>query len=166
VRRMSTRVLRSIPTLVWASVALVGFPLARAADAPLIVVDSSWNRNLAKQLCSLPGFRAGLPPDVAANCPIDPLAGYLQYEIELITQFASATKCKGIRILTHVPEDRRKSHWGLIIYYQPGEQSAHWDLVAPYERKGDPFYLQGTGDQQKIADDVCTIVTEQGAKLN
>jgi hypothetical protein len=53
----------------------------------------------------------------------------------------------------------------LIIYYHPGEQSAHLDLVAPYERKGD-LYLLGTGDQQKIADDVCTIVTEQGAKPN
>jgi hypothetical protein len=162
---MSTRILRSIPTLIWASVALVWSPLARAEDAPLIVVDSAWNRSLAKQLCSLPGPKAGLPPAVAANCPFDPLAGYLQYEIELITQFASATKCKGIRVLTRVPEDRRKSHWGLIIYCQPGEQSAHWNLVAPYERKGD-LYLQGTGNQQKIADDVCSIVTEQGAKLN
>jgi len=162
---MSTRVLRPIATAIWASVALVSLPLAHAADAPLIVVDSAWNRNMAKQLCSLPGYREALPPDVAAKCPFDPLAGYLEYEIQLITQFVSATKCKGIRVLTHVPEDRQKSHWGLVIYYQPGEQSAHWDLVAPYERKGD-LYLQGTGNQQKIADDVCSIVTEQGAKLN
>jgi hypothetical protein len=93
---MSTRVLRPIPTIIWASLALMCMwsPLAHAEDAPLIVLDSSWNRNLAKQLCSLPGFRAGLPPDVAAKCPFDPLAGYPEYEIELITQFASATKAK------------------------------------------------------------------------
>jgi hypothetical protein len=163
---MSTRILLPIPTVIWASVALVLVPLARAADAPLIVLDSAWNRSMAKQLCSLPGFRAALPPSVAADCPFDPLAGYLDYESRLITQFASATKCQGIRVLTHVPEDRRNSYWDLLISYYPGEQPAqNWGLIAPHERKDAP-YLQGAGDQQKIADDVCSIVTERGAKLN
>jgi hypothetical protein len=162
---MSTRVLRPIPTVIWASVALVWFPLARAADAPLIVLNSAWNRSMARQLCSLPGFREALPPDVAARCPFDPLAGYLDYENRLITQFASATKCKGIQVLTHVPQDRLNSYWDLRISYDPEQPSQDWQLFAPSERK-DVRMLQGTGDQQKIANDVCSIVTEQGAKLN
>ena len=163
---MSTRVLRPIPTLIWASIALMWFPLARAEDAPLIVLDSAWNRSMARQLCSLPGFREALPSDVAASCPFDPLAGYLDYEGRLITQFASATKCKGIRVLTHKPKDRLNSYWDLLIIYHPGEPAQNWKLLAlPLERQDVP-YLQGTGDQQKIADDVCSIVTDQGAKLN
>jgi hypothetical protein len=147
-------------------VALMWFPLARAADAPLIVLDSAWNRSMARLLCSLPGFREALAPDVAADCPFDPLLGYLDYESRLITQFASATRCKGIQVLTHIPKDRLNSFWDLLINYQPGKQPAqNWKLIAPLERKDVPD-LQGTGDHQKIANDVCSIVTEQGAKLD
>jgi hypothetical protein len=135
---MSIRVLRPIPTVIWASVALVWFPLARAADAPLIVLDSAWNRSMARQLCSLPGFREALPPDVAASCPFDPLAGYLDYESRLITQFASATKCKGIRVLTHKPKDRLNSYWDLPIYH-PGEPAQNWKLSPPLERQDVPY---------------------------
>ena len=163
---MSTRVLRPIATAIWASVALGWLPLAHAEDAPLIVLDGAWHRSMAKQLCSLPGYREALPPDVAADCPFDPLLGYLDYESRLITQFASATRCKGIQVLTHLPKDRLNSFWNLAISYQPGKQPAqNWTLLAPLERKDVPM-LQGTGDQQKIANDVCSIVTEQGAKLN
>ena len=59
------------------------------------------------------------------------------------------------------------SYWDLRISYHPGSEqpSQDWQLFKPSERK-DVRMLQGTGDQQKIADDACSIVTEQGAKLN
>jgi hypothetical protein len=38
-----------------------------------------------------------------------------------------------------------------------------WHLIAPYERG--VHFFDGNGDQQKIAGNACSIVTEQGAKL-
>ena len=156
-------VLLRFTILIWSLLVLAWSPTARAGDAPIVVLNSEWNRALAGQLCSKPVFKHALPSDVAAACPFDPTAGLTVFESELTTQFAADPKCKGIRLLALARKVKSNSHWDLRISYFPGEPMQGWQLFAPLDNL---HFYEGKGDQQKIADDVCSLVTEQGAKIN
>jgi hypothetical protein len=156
-------VLLRFTILIWTLLALAWSPLAHAGDAPIVVLNSAWNRALASQLCSKPVFKGALPPDVSAACPFDPTAGLTVFERELTTQFAADPKCKNIRLLSLARKAEPNSYWDLRISYFPGKPMQVWQLFAPLDNL---HFFEGKGDQQKIADAVCSLVTEQGAKIN
>src|SRR5262249_18431631 len=91
----------------------------------------------------------------------------LQLQIE--SKFAVTTRCKGVTVL-HPGFDGDFNlkavnfYWKLVLYYSPGEKVQAWALL----RSDDPFKggpVAGEGTPAQIADEVCIVVTGQGANI-
>jgi hypothetical protein len=168
--------------------ALTGSIQAFAKAEPIIVFDSGYNRDWAVNACW--PFRKEVAPPEA-----DPAAVYdcqwaantrglgRELENDVRSKFAVTTRCKGVTVI--LPEfdnnfsykqvvDIQKPHWLLILYYQPGSKVYGWalfqvdsrgnlsspaNILTPYK------VVKGEGTPAQIADEVCIVVTGQGATV-
>lgn len=99
-------------------------------------------------------------------------------ENELIDALAVNTRCGGVTVMRepHPDYDRgsdtaeaskvrqRSSHWDLQIDYNPGSKVYGWTLFPnePGPKVGGPF-IGGGGQTAKNADQICIVVTQDGA---
>ena len=140
-------------------------PLAQA-DLIIVVLDNRQGRYMAKIFC----LDASDLPQVHNACLMDPTGGELNFESKLTARFGIDPKCKGIQFVTSDDERKRlivteTPRWELDINYVPGEQSQKWLLFDFRDMRRLRQALEGDGNEEKIASDICAIVTEQGAVL-
>jgi hypothetical protein len=146
------------------------FTIAVARAEPIIVFDSGWNQNYAKNAC-LPFKKdvedvAPSEAEVAAvfDCrTLDAraLVARLEFEIEIIVK----TRCKGVKVLR--PEldgvnfkipDIQEPHWKLMLYYSPGSNVQSWALL---RSDNSSKAVGGEGTPAQIAEEVCIAVFGQ-----
>ncbi len=129
-------------------------------NEPVIVLDSWWSVDHVKNMCARTNA-----------CSVDPAAEALNFEDRLATQLAANLHCSGVFIAkyrganfdhdkTIMDAVQKRPHWTLIIDYIPGHQTQSWWL----RLEGGP-HTQGEGDPKEIAGNICSIVTERGAKI-
>ncbi len=130
------------------------------SNEPVVVLDSWWSVDYAKNKCSRTNA-----------CSVDPAAEALNFEDRLATQLTANRYCSGVFIAkyrgrnfdhdkTIMDSLQTRPHWTLIIDYIPGHQTQSWWL----RFEGGP-HAQGEGDPKEIAGNVCSILTEWGAKI-
>jgi hypothetical protein len=106
------------------------------------------------------------------RCEADPMGELRAFEDALLAQAAAEAKCKGVRLVRL--DDRNNSdptmravldkpHWQLSLDFQPGDPSQRWWMTDHASRATFP---RGEGNPKQIADDICAIVSERGAKLS
>lgn len=154
-------------TILFWIVALVWSPLAHTADVIIVVLDNRQGRYMAKTFCL---DASDLLPQVHNACLMDPTGGELNFESKLTARFAIDPKCKGIQFVTSDDERKRlivteTPRWELDINYVPGERSQKWLLFDFRDMRRLRQALEGDGNEEKIASDICAVVTEQGAVL-
>ena len=154
-------------TILFWIVALVWTPVAHTADLPIVVFDTRQGRIMAKNYCL---DASDILPNVRNACLMDPTGGEPHFESKLTARFAIDPKCKGIKFITS--EDERTQliiagtpYWELELSYVPGEQNQNWYLFDFRNMRRLRQALEGDGNEEKIASDVCAVVTEQGAVL-
>lgn len=130
-------------------------PVAHAAETTVVVFDP--NRGYAVEGCRwFPEFCVG-----------DPTGGLYDFADRLTTQLAIDARCKGIQLVRwdqekDLFETLRGPHWMLVVYYNPwAKETQRWAL---WQVPGTAT-LGGDGNERQIAEGVCSIVTERGAKL-
>jgi hypothetical protein len=130
------------------------------SNEPVVVIDSWWSVDYAKNLCSRTNA-----------CSVDPAAEALNFEDRLATQLAANPRCSGVFIAKYRGQNfdhdkttmdalQKRPHWTLIIDYIPGHRTQSWWL-----RLERGPHTQGEGDPKEIAGKVCPMVTERGAKI-
>jgi hypothetical protein len=149
----------ALATVIVAAGAVKSSAVAQSNE-PVIVLDSWWSVDYAKNMC----LRTNA-------CSVDPAAEAMNFEDRLATQLAANRHCSGVFIAkyrgrnfdhdkTTMDALQKRPHWTLIIDYIPGQETQSWWL----RLEGGP-HTQGEGDQKEIAGNVCSIVTERGAKI-
>jgi hypothetical protein len=154
------------------------FTVAAARAEPIVILASPHNLNYAQSICDV--VQKNTPTDTAAitDCALVPntrgLGRRLEYEVE--SRFAVNTRCKGVTVLRmndfeydgKFNDDAQKiingskPHWKLLLDYQPGSKVHGWSL----HRGDDPMKaVGGEGTPAQIADEVCIVVTGQGANI-
>jgi hypothetical protein len=153
----------------------------------IVVLDSWWSLDYAKNICQSATlwYREDrelikqLGCDAVTACPElmprvnacanNPTPEVLQFFDQLATQFASKSQCAGVQITTYdgpsvtsseASNTMAKPHRTLIVDYVPGAPKQAWGLVAKSET-----YMAGEGDPKEIVADICSIVTERGARF-
>jgi hypothetical protein len=130
------------------------------SNEPVVVLDSWWSVDYAKNMCSRKNA-----------CSVDPAAEAMNFEDRLATQLAANRQCSGVFVAkyrgrnfdhdkTTMDALQKRPHWTLIIDYIPGQETQSWWL----RLEGGP-HTQGEGDPKEIAGNVCSILTERGAKI-
>jgi hypothetical protein len=130
------------------------------SNEPVVVLDSWWSVDYAKNMCSRTNA-----------CSVDPAAEAMNFEDRLATQLAANRQCSGVFVAkyrgrnfdhdkTTMDALQKRPHWTLIIDYIPGQETQSWWL----RLEGGP-HTQGEGDPKEIAGNVCSILTERGAKI-
>jgi hypothetical protein len=134
--------------------------VAAQSDEPVVVLDSWWSVDYAKNMCSR-----------TRACSADPAAEALNFEDRLATQLAANRECSGVFIAKYRGSNfdhdktimdalQKRPHWILVINYLPGRQTQSWWL----RLEGGP-HTEGEGDPKEIAGDVCSTLIERGAKI-
>lgn len=127
---------------------------------PLIVLDSWWDIDYAKQLCN------GRNP-----CFPDPVQGVRDFETELATQFSAQTICHSVQFIRfYGPENAdkaaidatNKEHWSLSLNFIPGTSKQQWQMVQSAKKA---FVMHGAGTPNDIAKEVCSIVISHGGTV-
>ena len=136
------------------------------ALAPLIVIDRWWGVDYAKGDC----FKAGKNE---AACNQERTQSYNEFELELKTQFAAATECAGITVLSFgYPQDparpptdfTSRPYWSFSINYRGDGPAQLWQMLPP---KGiDLPMMQATETPSQIAKQVCTIIKGKGGAVS
>jgi hypothetical protein len=103
-------------------------------------------------------------------------------ENELADALAVNTRCRGVTVMRdpHSDYDRgwfevyeknekiknQSDYWSLHLDYNPGHKTYAWALF-PDKAGGDPAgpFVGGEGDTSKVADQICAVVTRQGATI-
>ncbi|MGI8569214.1 MAG: hypothetical protein ACR2KT_09205 [Methylocella sp.] len=127
------------------------------------------NRDLIKQLgCNAVTSCQELMPRVDA-CGNDPGPEVLYFFAQLAAQLASNTQCKGVQVTKYdgpnsatsseAANTMTKPHSTLIVDYTPGSPKQAWTLSQR------DTHMDGEGDPKEIAANICTIVTERGARF-
>jgi hypothetical protein len=138
------------------TIAIVGC----SKSSPVIVLDSWWNIDYAKQWCN------GRSP-----CFPDPVQGVRDFETELATQFAAQAACKSVRFVRfNGPEKADKAavdaiakdHWNLSINFTPDQSKQQWQMLGSTNSAA---LMQGSGAPGEIAKNVCAIVNGHGAAI-
>jgi hypothetical protein len=130
------------------------------SNEPVVVLDSWWSVAYAKNICSRTNA-----------CSVDPAVEAMNFEDRLATQLAANRQCSGVFIAKYRGRNfdydktimdtlQKRPHWTLIIDYIPGQVTQLWWL----RLEGGP-HTQGEGDPKEIAGNVCSMVTERGAKI-
>jgi hypothetical protein len=127
--------------------------VAVAKAEPIVVLNTLYNRNSAEAVCNATDAVAGCKAlvQVTANRLDDEVAG----------KFAVNTRCKGIRILRN-DDGKTKGDWDLRIHYYAYSKVHEWFLF--YEPQPAKM-IKGEGTPAQIADEVCIVVTGQGANI-
>ena len=132
-------------------------------EPALVVLDSWWNIDYAKQACSWPGATAPAPE----TCILE----LREFERELATQFAADPTCHALRFVVYdgpnmsTPEANKAAsgtHWSLSLNYTPAASKQQWQMV------GSPKHgavTEGHGSPSEIAKTVCAIANRAGATL-
>ena len=124
------------------------------SNDPVVVLDSWWSVDYAKNMCSKTNA-----------CSVDPAAEALNFEDRLATQLAANRKCSGVFIAKYRGRNfdhdktimdalEKRPRWTLVIDYRPGHQTQSWWL----RLEGGP-HTEGEGDPREIAGDVCSTLT-------
>jgi hypothetical protein len=103
-------------------------------------------------------------------------------ENELADALAVNTRCRGVTVMRDPHPDydpswlevhqknqkikNQSDYWNLHLDYNPGHKTYAWALF-PDKAGGDPAepFVSGEGDTSKVADQICTVVTRQGATI-
>ena len=161
---------------------------AQSGAEPVVVLDDRWNVDYAKDSCDSAirwnkensALVAQIGCDSVTSCPemtpvvdacrFDPVGNLNNFETELVTQFATNAHCKGIQIATYKgpkepnpPGDTamRGPHWSLSLDYIPGARKQAWAM----DNSQNLGITKGEGEPKEIAEAVCSIVTQSGAKI-
>jgi hypothetical protein len=103
-------------------------------------------------------------------CFSDPGEQVRIFEATLRNEFGSAATCQGVEFIVFVSSDKAtnnvsramtKPNWSLIVDYVPGRQKQHWWL----RRSDSNAPAEGDDATNDLAQKVCAIVNERGAKL-
>jgi hypothetical protein len=158
------------------------------ADDTFVVLDSWWNRDVARSQCDqAKKFMREHHSEVQqGECPViigcadnivaynaclkDDLGGVVGFEEKLLKQIAASQVCKGIRAVNfkgpQAPNENsidvyREPHWTLSLDYKPGQEREQWTLQ---DSKG---AISGQGDDHPadLAENVCTILKSHAMKL-
>jgi hypothetical protein len=152
---------------------------AACAD-PVLMLDEAWSVGAAKYSCTwATTFKCNESElcqraiDINAACKVHGPAVEVQaFHNKLLAQFASNPQCTiSIVRFTDDKSDAAKlevfkqANWQLNIDFIPGAAKHNWRLspLQSQEVIGGP--LEGEGDPEQIARDVCTIMTHRGAKI-
>jgi hypothetical protein len=165
-----------VPTLVGIALAMARTALA----AEPIIINSQHNLNMAKIACSL-----ATNPEGIAECRFVGDARQLgrKLENEVRSRMATNPRCQGVDVFRQNDDDydgknnlaelegqMKQAHWELFLDYNPGLITHHWTLF-PWTggvAGGDIVksgIVSGEGTVSQIADQICTVVTKQGANI-
>jgi len=155
---------------------------------PVVVLDDWWNVVYARNACASASAwqkeNASLVAQVGCEsvnscpemtprvdaCAFDPVGNLYTFETALETQFAANPLCKGVRLVSYKgPHDENlsgddameKSHWTLSLDYIPGVPKQPWAM----DDSKTLAVTRGEGEPKEIAETVCSIVTQRGAKI-
>lgn len=146
-----------IPLL--AFVALVG---CTKESPPVVVLDSWWNVDYAKEAC-----RTIAPSANGEPCVRD----LRQFEREVQARVAADPACESVRLLaydgpgsssTAVAQAVGQPHWSLSFNFMPGAPKQRWQMLGPGEHR--PL-LEGEGSASKIATTVCNVLKKRGGSV-
>ena len=127
---------------------------------PVVVLDSWWNVDYAKNWCN-----------DSNPCTSDPVVGVNEFERDLITQFASQEACHSVKVLqlidpksadSKVAEALSNEHWNLSINFTVDKPSQEWQMV---NLKKSAEVLKGNGTPSEIVKNVCNILTNKGGQV-
>jgi hypothetical protein len=182
--------MRGILVAMIASTVLVSSAVAQT----IVVLDSWWNVDYAKNACSsaknfYQSSRALIAQcgcDAVTGCPElmpaiqacqlrDPAVEVRDFEDRVVTQMASDPQCKGVHIVRYAGPDSKNP--GYTKLTQSPAWPAHWTLFFDFcpgvvtqswqlLRPEPSAFMKGEGDAREVASQVCAIVAGQGAKVN
>jgi hypothetical protein len=171
-------------------VAVISTANAQSGAEPVVVLDDWWNVGYAKNSCvsaiqwqkENSALVAQFGCDAVTSCPemtpvaeacgADPVGNLYNFDDELVTQFAANSHCNGVQLVKFAgPDINGKNppganaildqHWSLSLDYQPGARRQSWEMS-----ESKTFGVnRGEGEPKEIAETVCSIVTQRGAKL-
>jgi hypothetical protein len=150
----------------------------------VIVLDSWWNADFAKQGCRSVGAAlentCGFGGDSGACADVqrrkeacilseNDTGGVYDFQASLKSSFAQAPECRGIdlvefdgtRDVNHAASKAvMGSHWTLMLDFDPGAPSQSWSVVGPKSET-----VTGEGNVDEIARKACAVVNGRGAHL-
>jgi hypothetical protein len=109
-----------------------------------------------------------------------------QLENELLDALAVAARCRGVDVYrelnwkfdgekaateNYLAHDKIKQqhqlYWILHLDFEPGQNTYGWSLI-PWQHGEAVFdsVVEGEGTSREVADQVCTVVTGQGAAIH
>jgi hypothetical protein len=114
--------------------------------------------------------------DINAACKVHgPASGVQAFHSKLLAKFASNPQCaitimrlsddKSQAAINNSLEAYKRADWELNLGFTPGATKQEWALWPRQSGKIIGASLEGEGDPEQIARDVCTIVTRSGAKI-
>ena len=161
-----------------------------ARSGELLVLDSWWDADYAKQSCESAerffhdnaaiikqfGCEAvGSCQDMTAlseACMPNSGQDITTFENNLITQLAASPDCSGIEVSVYKGPNQRQSdaasemmqklNWSLSINWFGGGPKQHWQLMM----SDFTHYSEGENDIPSMVRNVCTIVRQKGAKIS
>lgn len=128
----------------------------------------------------------GRLPVAAAECKSvrDPKELGRRLENKIMDLLAVNPRCKGVEVILDWHEkfdgklnpaaieiQEQKDHWNLFLDYIPGSKVHSWSLfpASSWNNRASNFgkgrMVSGEGTAPQIADQICTVVTGQGASL-
>jgi hypothetical protein len=162
---------------------------AQSGAEPVVVIDDWWNVDYAKNSCvsamqwdkENSTLVAQVGCDSVTSCPemtpvvdacrFDPVGNLNNFETELLAQFASNAHCREVQIATYkgpkepnpsVDTAMRGPHWFLSFNYIPGARKQSWTMNQSEHLTA---ITSGEGEPKEVAEMVCSIVTQSGAKI-
>jgi hypothetical protein len=158
--RLNHRLAMVVLATVIVAAGLVKSSAVAQSNEPVVIIDSWWSVDYAKNICSRTNA-----------CSVDPAAEALNFEDRLATQLAANSQCSGIFIAKYRGANfdhakiimdalQNRPHWTLIIDYISSHQTQSWWL----RLEGGP-HTQGEGNPKEIAGNVCSTVAEWDAKI-
>jgi len=142
------------------SLLLVILLAACSKPAPVVVLDSWWNVDYAKQWCNNRN-----------PCFPDPVQGVREFETELVTQFAAQSACGSVRFVRYDGPQKvngmaadaiAKDNWSLSLNFTPDRPKQEWKMI---QSPKNTIVMQGIGGPDQIAKDICAIVNGHGAAI-
>jgi hypothetical protein len=129
------------------------------------------NRDLIERVgCdAAPSCRDLMP--LVTRCAADPLADLRAFEDEITAHARAAPQCRSVRLLRlddrNEPEAATaavlaKPHWRLHVDFQPAQPRHRWWLT---DSPGRATFPKGEGDAREVAEAVCAIAVERGARM-
>jgi hypothetical protein len=168
---------------------LIAVLAACGKPSPVVVLDSWWDVDFAKNACERASDWRIENADLVAKfgcdqvtscselmpvidaCTPDPVQDVRRFEDSLATQFASTVECRTVQYARYdgpnspnrsAHEAMGKDHYSLSLDFRPGARRQQWKAV----RSSDMTVVyQGEGGPDEIARQVCMIATEQGARV-